>query len=198
MKKVILLIIALLAGTGSLATDSKGLPHTRPDVEGFSAERLERLHQIVNGFVESGQHAGVVTLLARDGKIVDTGAYGYADVEKKNPMRQDTICRISRTGSGSASKSSTISASAAFSDRPTPSVGTARRRLTAELTATNGLSRLLSPGTFLLTSIGSSRNLPTAIIKRRSMRRNSRGRTLRARCALALSVGAFHEQNESL
>src|SRR4051812_49191904 len=88
MKTVILLMIGFFAGFGSFAADSKGLPRARATAEGFSPERLERLHQIVNDFVESGQHAGIVTLLARDGKIVDTGAYGYADVEKKIPMRQ--------------------------------------------------------------------------------------------------------------
>jgi CubicO group peptidase (beta-lactamase class C family) len=94
MKAVLFLTVTLLTSFCSLAAESEGLPRGRPTAEGFSPERLERLHRIVNGFVESGQHAGIVTLLARDGKIIDSAAYGYADIEKKVPMRQDTIFRI--------------------------------------------------------------------------------------------------------
>jgi CubicO group peptidase (beta-lactamase class C family) len=38
--------------------------------------------------------SGIVTLVARHGKIVSSDVYGYQDVAKKVPMRQDTIFRI--------------------------------------------------------------------------------------------------------
>src|SRR4029077_4764496 len=56
--------------------------------------RLEVLHESTRRFVEQGQHAGIVTLLAREGRIVDFQAYGYRDLEKKLPMERDTICRV--------------------------------------------------------------------------------------------------------
>ena len=36
----------------------------------------------------------MITLLARDGKLVDFQTYGYRDLEKKLPMERDTICRV--------------------------------------------------------------------------------------------------------
>ena len=38
--------------------------------------------------------AGIVTLVARKGKVVQHKAYGMQDVEKQTPMRTDTIARI--------------------------------------------------------------------------------------------------------
>src|ERR1043165_3756474 len=70
------------------------LPRTSPKAAGFDPARIEVLHQTVERFVDLGQHAGLITLLARDGKIVDFQTYGYRDVEKKLRMERDTICRM--------------------------------------------------------------------------------------------------------
>jgi CubicO group peptidase (beta-lactamase class C family) len=61
---------------------------------GFDPARLEVLHQTTKRFVDEGKHAGIITLLAREGKIVDFQSYGYRDLEKKLPMERDTICRV--------------------------------------------------------------------------------------------------------
>src|SRR5580765_5242712 len=60
---------------------------------GFDPPRLEVMHNTVRRYVDQGLHAGIITLLARDGKIVDFQTYGYRDLEKKLPMERDTICR---------------------------------------------------------------------------------------------------------
>jgi CubicO group peptidase (beta-lactamase class C family) len=70
------------------------LPVVPPEVAGFDPVRLEVLHDTTRRFVEQGQHAGIVTLLSRDGKIVDFQTYGYRDVEKRLRMERDTICRV--------------------------------------------------------------------------------------------------------
>ena len=66
----------------------------RPDVAGISAERLDRLHQRLRAFVDRGELAGLVTLVAREGKVVDQWAGGMQDREKRQPMRPDAIFRI--------------------------------------------------------------------------------------------------------
>ena len=38
---------------------------------GFSSERLERLHKLLQQIVDQKQIAGMVTILARHGKVVD-------------------------------------------------------------------------------------------------------------------------------
>jgi CubicO group peptidase (beta-lactamase class C family) len=61
---------------------------------GFDPSRLETLHQTTKRFVDEGKHAGVITLLMRDGAVADFQAFGYRDLERKLPMERDTICRV--------------------------------------------------------------------------------------------------------
>jgi CubicO group peptidase (beta-lactamase class C family) len=70
------------------------LPAISPARAGFDPVRLEVLHAITKRFVDEGQHAGAITLLARNGKLADFQTYGYRDLEKKLPMERDTICRV--------------------------------------------------------------------------------------------------------
>ena len=65
-----------------------------PGAGGFDQERLEVLHQTTRRFVDEKKHAGIITLILHDGKVVDFQTYGYRDVEKQYPMERDTICRM--------------------------------------------------------------------------------------------------------
>jgi CubicO group peptidase (beta-lactamase class C family) len=73
---------------------SPPLPLATPQSQGMSAERLGRLHAEVQRFVDEGRHAGAISLIARNGRIVDWQAYGKRDVDGGLPMERDTICRI--------------------------------------------------------------------------------------------------------
>lgn len=66
----------------------------KPEVVGFSTERLEKLDAGMNALVDGKQLAGMVTVLARHGKVVEEKTYGYADLASKKPMTKDTIVRI--------------------------------------------------------------------------------------------------------
>ena len=70
------------------------LPTAAPATVGFSPERLLTLDASMKKFVDDGALSGVVTLVARHGKIVSSNVYGYQDIAQKVPMRQDTIFRI--------------------------------------------------------------------------------------------------------
>lgn len=65
----------------------------RPESVGFSAERLERLHAIIQGEIDQKQLAGAITILARHGKIVDYHLYGNRDAAAGTAMTKDTIFR---------------------------------------------------------------------------------------------------------
>ncbi len=67
---------------------------TDETVAGFNAQRLECLHDGLRGFVDSGEYAGIVSLLMREGQIADVYVYGMQDIENKIPMARDSICRI--------------------------------------------------------------------------------------------------------
>jgi CubicO group peptidase (beta-lactamase class C family) len=85
------LLLAVFLAPGALRAQ---LPATTPTRAGFDPERLELSHHVTKRFVDEGQHAGVITLLARGGKVVDVQAWGYRDVENNLPMERSTICRI--------------------------------------------------------------------------------------------------------
>jgi len=87
--KALCFLLALLVALSVRAQ----LPTASPKAAGFDPARLEAMHATTRRFVDEGQHAGVITLLARDGKIVDFQTYGYRDTERQLPMERDTICR---------------------------------------------------------------------------------------------------------
>src|SRR3989442_14145681 len=88
--KIVALFLTFLVAVAARAQ----LPITTPARAGFDPGRLEVLHAITKRFVDEGQHAGAITLLARNGKLVDFQTYGYRDLERKLPMERDTICRV--------------------------------------------------------------------------------------------------------
>lgn len=61
---------------------------------GLSAERVDRISKTMQRYVDEGRIAGTVTYLMRHNKLVHFEAHGWADVESKVPMKQDTIFRI--------------------------------------------------------------------------------------------------------
>ncbi len=61
---------------------------------GFSAERYDQLDQNMQALVDDGRRAGVAWAVARDGKILASGAHGYRDVSRQLPMQVDSIFRI--------------------------------------------------------------------------------------------------------
>jgi CubicO group peptidase (beta-lactamase class C family) len=78
----------------TLAAFGQGeLPQSAPESVGFSSERLERLHTLIQDEVDRKQLAGAITLLARHGKIVDFRTYGQRDMAANAPMTKDTIFR---------------------------------------------------------------------------------------------------------
>src|SRR5690242_3995391 len=58
------------------------LPRARPEELGFSPERLSYIDAFYGDMVKKGEMAGVVTLVARHGRIAHFSAVGYADVER--------------------------------------------------------------------------------------------------------------------
>ena len=86
--------IALIVLSLTAALWAQPLPVSTPEKEGFSSDRLGRLHARFDEFVKSGKRAGAISLVVRNGKVVDWKTYGYRDLEAKLPMEKDTICRI--------------------------------------------------------------------------------------------------------
>lgn len=73
---------------------AQGLPRTAPADVGMSAQRLERLTQTLDGFVERGMLPGGVALVARHGRVAYVHAFGRRDREAASVMTEDAIFRI--------------------------------------------------------------------------------------------------------
>jgi CubicO group peptidase (beta-lactamase class C family) len=65
-----------------------------PQSVGVDPARLDRLHRGMQAFVDRHEAGGIVTLIAREGKVVDVHTSGFQDVESRTPMRTDSLFRI--------------------------------------------------------------------------------------------------------
>jgi CubicO group peptidase (beta-lactamase class C family) len=92
-----LLALTLTLSTGLLvppALRAEAPPAVAPGTVGMSAERLSRVGAAMQQLVDEGRLAGVVTYVARNGRVVHHEAFGHADRESRAPMKRDTIFRI--------------------------------------------------------------------------------------------------------
>jgi len=56
-------------------------PAATPESVGLSAERLQRLRTVMQQYVDEGRVAGIVTYVARNGRVAHHEAFGKADIE---------------------------------------------------------------------------------------------------------------------
>ena len=73
---------------------AQGLVRGAPEEVGMSSERLDRLSLALEGYVDDGRLAGVVTIVVRRGKIAYREGIGHRDLEAQAPMPADAIFRI--------------------------------------------------------------------------------------------------------
>ncbi len=65
-----------------------------PEKAGFSSSRLDRIHTVMQSYVNQGKLPGAVTMISRRGQLVHAECYGMRDVQAKKPMRFDTLFPI--------------------------------------------------------------------------------------------------------
>lgn len=89
MSLVLIMSLALIGS--SLAVE---LPLAKPEEVGMSSEILDTIKPAMAKMLERKRAPGVVTLVARKGKVVHFEAVGSRYVEEGLPMEKDTIFRI--------------------------------------------------------------------------------------------------------
>ena len=90
-----LLALCLVAALGGFqASHAQDLAATVPESVAVSSERLDRLTSTLQQYVDDGQLAGAVALVARHGRVVYHEAVGMRDIESRDAMPQDAIFRI--------------------------------------------------------------------------------------------------------
>jgi CubicO group peptidase (beta-lactamase class C family) len=65
-----------------------------PESLGFSSERLKRIDNVLQEYVDKQYFAGAVAIISRNGRIVYHKAIGYNDIDTKTPLKKDAIFRI--------------------------------------------------------------------------------------------------------
>lgn len=90
MKSIITLLLTIAYSTAFTQT----LTPAKPEQAGVSSERLSRVDELVNSYLNNGQIPGAVVFIARNGKIVHHKAYGYSNLENKTPLKPNDIFRI--------------------------------------------------------------------------------------------------------
>ena len=70
------------------------LPKAKPEELGLSSERLQRINEVIQRYIDSNQISGAVTLVARKGRIAQFESYGLMDSEAKKPIRKDALFRM--------------------------------------------------------------------------------------------------------
>ncbi len=87
-----------LAFTLSLAVaftaSAEPIHEVDPRRAGFTTDGLARLSSTIAAATERRGYLGAVTLIARDGAIVDWRAHGSRDLARREPMKRDAIFRI--------------------------------------------------------------------------------------------------------
>lgn len=91
--RLLIMCVAASAVCTSLVFAAE-LERVRPESVGIDSGRLERLDAALEEYVENGQLAGSVTLVARRGRIVYFSAFGERDREADSAMRTDSMFRI--------------------------------------------------------------------------------------------------------
>ncbi len=72
----------------------KWQPDAHPEQLGFVADRLQRITEAFQSYVDTSRIPGAVVLIARDDKIAYRSAFGFQDREKNIAMTPDSIFRI--------------------------------------------------------------------------------------------------------
>lgn len=91
LRRALLLTLALFIAPVFAA---ENLPTAPPEAVGLSRERLDRLSETMQAYVEKGQLSGAVVLVARRGKVAYFESFGQRDIEARSPMTGDAIFRI--------------------------------------------------------------------------------------------------------
>jgi CubicO group peptidase (beta-lactamase class C family) len=99
----VIVLVTLVAGAAVFAQQAQAPPAaakpagataSRITTSGFAADRLARIDEMLQSYVDRELIAGAVALVLRDGRPAYQKAVGWADKEARTPMRMDTLFRI--------------------------------------------------------------------------------------------------------
>ncbi len=93
MYKISSILAFLFISLGSLA-QSRVLKEVDPALAGVSTERIKRIDNLLQEYIDRKWIAGGSAIVVKDGKIVYYKAIGHNDVTNKTALKRDAIFRI--------------------------------------------------------------------------------------------------------
>jgi CubicO group peptidase (beta-lactamase class C family) len=90
----LLLIHPLTAYQSPQTNNDKRVARRTSRRDGIDVARIERIPARMQRFVDLGRAAGIVTLVAHKGSIVNLSAVGFQDLETRTPIKSDTLFQI--------------------------------------------------------------------------------------------------------
>ena len=90
MRILTLIFLCLLIESSFAQT----LKESSPETAGMSAERLKRIDNVLQEYIDKKWIAGASAIVAKNGKIIYYKAAGFNDVEKNIALKRDAIFRI--------------------------------------------------------------------------------------------------------
>ncbi len=87
------LAIGCVVGTASMSA-AKDLEPAEPESVGLLTQSIDKLAADMRALVDNGKRSGIVSAVARKGKLVHLQAYGKRDLEEDLPMEEDTLFRL--------------------------------------------------------------------------------------------------------
>ncbi len=87
-----ILFCFLLAAIAGCVQQGNKMPADTPGKAGMSSEQLSRIKPVMKKYIDENKLPGMITVVARHGRIVHFETYGMMDAGK--PMRPDAIFRI--------------------------------------------------------------------------------------------------------
>ena len=81
----------------ALLLTAASLPTGTAEQTGLAADRLPRIHDVMQRYIDGGQISGAVTLVARRGRVAHLEGHGLMDLESRKPMAKDAIFRLAST-----------------------------------------------------------------------------------------------------
>ncbi|MBS1597028.1 MAG: beta-lactamase family protein [Bacteroidetes bacterium] len=96
MKKYFFLV-AVIVICSRLSAQTKVYPvltEAKPETAGMSPERLKRIDNLIQEYVNNGTIPGADAIIVHDGKVVYHKGIGFDDADKQHAMKKDEIFRI--------------------------------------------------------------------------------------------------------
>ena len=86
--KPLMFIFSVLISSTALSSD---LPMGSPESVGVSSDRLNRLSESMQRYIDSNQLAGTVSVISRKGRVIHFESQGFKSKENREAMSDDTI-----------------------------------------------------------------------------------------------------------